>query len=1247
MNENERNGSPETRGAMGFILGFFLSNRLIVFAIVVLLVGMGLTFAPFDWGIAEMLGLDPVPVDAIPDLGENQQIIFTEWPGRSPQDVDEQLTYPLTTALLGLKGVKSVRSTSMFGFSSIYVIFEEGHGFWKSRTRLLEKLNSLREGKDYPAGTRPQLGPDATALGQVFWYTLEGRDRDGNITGGWDLEELRTIQDWYVRYGLMAAAGVSEVASIGGFVREYQVDVNPDALRHYGVTLKDVLRAVRDSNVDISARTVEINRVEYFARGVGFIKGVNDLNRAVVKVVDNVPIRLDQVASVGLGPALRRGALDKEGAEAVGGVVVARFGANPLKVIGNVKEKIREIAPGLDRKVLIDFDRTSPQAVRDFARARGFEAYRDAELDQEAWLRFLDAAPREARPEWMTLSRVEIVPFYDRTGLIYETLGTLEDALRSQILITFIVVVLMVIHLRSSVLIGAMLPLAVGGTFIAMKVFGVDANVVALSGIAIAIGTIVDMGIVLCENILRHFDEAGPGAGRLAIVHQATSEVGGAVLVAALTTIIGFLPVFVLAGRAGKLFRPLAFTKTFALVASALVALVILPSVAWLLFRRRRRAPARLRRHAQLLIYVLTLAVAGLVLTRYWMPLGRLPWRGLGPYAHNLIFVVFVIAVLVALFRLFQWGYPRILGWCLRHKALFLVLPCVLLLLSLLIWLGFDTFAAPVADAAGGGLRRTNLWAWGEDRFPGLGREFMPSLDEGSFLWMPSLSVHGSIAEALDVVAQQDAAIRAIPEVDMVVGKIGRADSPLDPAPLSMIETVVTYKAEYRREGRRWVRQWRDHIRTPDDIWDEIVRAARTPGATMGSKLQPIETRLIMLQTGMTAKIGVKVFGETLEDIDVAVDRIGKVLTRAPGVRPETVNVDRVVGKPYLVVDTTTEDARRAMRRYGLNPREVLSMVEAAIGGTEVTFTVEGRRRHGVRVRYQREFRDEIEAMERVLISAPTGERVPLAELASFEYVRGPQMIKSENTFLVAYVTFGTDPEIAEVEAARQVKAFLDAQRESGELQLPRGVSYRLDGSFRNEEQAGRMLAVVVPLALALIFLVLYLQFRSATTAALVFTGTAVAFSGGFLLLWLYGRPWFLNVEVLGVSLRPLFQVHPVNMSTAIWVGFLALFGIATDNGVVLCTYLEQMFRRHPAADREAIRRLVVRAGMRRIRACLMTTATTILALLPVMTSQGRGSDIMIPMAIPAFGGMVIQVLTMLVVPVLYCLIREARLRQR
>jgi Cu(I)/Ag(I) efflux system membrane protein CusA/SilA len=516
MTDPDRNHPDTGFSLIGWLIEFCLRNKLIVILAVIAAIAWGISVAPFDWDVT-FLPRKPVPVDAIPDIGENQQIVFTQWMGRSPQDVEDQITYPLTVALLGVPGVKTIRSYSMFGFSSIYVIFKDKVDFYWSRSRVLEKLNSLSPGM-LPQGVQPTLGPDATALGQIFWYTLEGHDENGNPTGGWDLDELRAIQDWIVRYALLSADGVSEVASVGGFVREYQIDVDPDAMRAFNVKLEEVFNAVRMSNVDVGARTIEVNRVEYVIRGLGFLKGLSDIENTVIKVRDNVPVYVKNVASVSAGPALRRGALDNEGAEAVGGVVVVRYGENPLAAIKNVKDKIEEISPGLPRKTLEDG----------------------------------------------TTSQVRVVPFYDRTGLIHETLGTLKNALTEEILVTIIVVLLMVMHLRSSLLISGLLPLAVLMCFGAMKLFGIDANIVALSGIAIAIGTMVDMGIVVSENILKHLHEADPEEDRLQVVLRATKEVGSAVVTAVSTTVVSFLPVFTMVAAEGKLFKPLAWTKTFA-----------------------------------------------------------------------------------------------------------------------------------------------------------------------------------------------------------------------------------------------------------------------------------------------------------------------------------------------------------------------------------------------------------------------------------------------------------------------------------------------------------------------------------------------------------------------------------------------------------------------------------------------------------------------------------------------------------
>jgi Cu(I)/Ag(I) efflux system membrane protein CusA/SilA len=1311
-------GKPED-GWIGALIAFCLQNRLVVALAVAAFVAWGLIAAPFDW---ELGGIprDPVAVDAIPDIGENQQIVFTEWPGRSPQDIEDQVTYPLTSALLGIPSVKSVRSFSMFGFSSIYVVFTEDVEFYWSRTRILEKLNSLPVGT-LPDAVKPTLGPDATPLGQVFWYTLEGRDAQGNFTGGWDPQELRSVQDWIVRYELTAVPGVAEVASVGGFVKEYQVDVDPDAMRAHGVGLGMIAEAVKNSNLDTGARTMEINRVEYVIRGIGFIKTLADLEQAVVKETDNVPIRVKDVARVTLGPALRRGALDKGGAEAVGGVVVVRYGANPLDVIKRLKQKIREFTPSLPAKTVA--------------------------------LRQPDGTTREVR------SQVSIVPFYDRTGLIYETLGTLDRALTEEILVTIIVVVVMLLHLRSSLLISGLLPLAVLMCFIAMRMFHVDANIVALSGIAIAIGTMVDMGIVLNENILRQLDEAPPEEPTLDVVYRAAVEVGSAVMTAVLTTVVSFLPVFTMEAAEGKLFRPLAFTKTFALLASLMVALTIIPPLALTLFSRKgapapwwryfrliallvvagagyfylhswllaaalagvavygfaqSRLPDRLRRIFLTASNYVAAVVVAVFLARSWLPLGI--EKGM---AANLLFVGTAVGGILGLFYFFQIGYPRMLRWCLVNKAKFLLIPAAICLWGATSWLGFETVfgLAPKAAAVVGleqPLRLSAPWVWAKHRFPGIGKEFMPDLDEGSFLFMPTTMPHASIGESMDVLQKQDLALAALPEIESAVGKIGRVDSSLDPAPISMIETIVNYLPEYLidQDGNRLsfrhdpaatdlfrnekgnpvpatdgqpytvrgtfardadgrlvpdpkgtpFRLWRPAldpalnpgreawpgIGDPDDIWEEIVRVTRLPGTTSAPKLQPIAARIVMLQSGMRAPMGVKVFGKgkaTLEELEKVGIEIEKILQQVPSVKSEAVTAERIVGKPYLelVID------RAASARYSVNVTDVQQVIQTAVGGMAVTTTVEGRERYRVRLRYQREQRDTIEELGRILIPNRRGQQIPLRELLAgreVQYRRGPQVIKSEDGGLVTYVLFDKRAGYAEVDVVNEADRILRQAVADKRLVLPGGVSFKFAGSYENQVRSEKRLMLVLPVALFLIFLLLYFQFKRAGTTLLVFSGIAVAWAGGFILIWLYGQDWFLDVTVSGLNLRDLFQIHPINLSVAIWVGFLALFGIATDDGVVMATYLDQSFAAHAPDSVEAVRAATLAAGTRRIRPCLMTTATTVLALLPVLTSTGRGADIMVPMAIPSFGGMMIEVITLFVVPVLYCWLREAGLRR-
>lgn len=1259
------------------IIDYFLHNRLVAIIVLVFLLAWGLITAPFDWK-TDFLPNDPVPVDALPDIGENQQIIFTDWPGRSPEDVENQITYPLSTSLLGIPGVESIRSTSMFGFSSINIIFDEDVEFYWSRTRILEKLNSLPAGL-LPEDVQPSLGPDATGLGQVFWYTLEGRDPEGNVTGGWDLHELRTVQDYFVKLGLSAVEGVSEVASVGGFVQEYQIDVNPDALRAYNLGIDDVMAAVKNSNRDIGAKTMEINKVEYLVRGLGYIESIEDIEKTVVAVNDNTPVLIEDLAVVHLGPAQRRGILDKEGAEVAGGVVVARYGSNPKAVIDRLKEKIEEIAPGLPSKTLSDG----------------------------------------------TISKLTIVPFYDRSQLIEETIGTLENALSHEILISIIVVIILVLNLRASILISSLLPVAVLVTFIVMKYFGIEANVVALSGIAIAIGVMVDVGIVFVENMLRHLDfpeNRNSKKGKLLkVIRNATVEVAPAVTTALATTIVSFLPVFFMEHAEGKLFRPLAFTKTFALGASFLLGLVVLPMLSYYFFSFRidkektskvwnlilvfggillalifnmwlplaltfigliklieYKNPEFLGKYSSKITLAIVLAVSLFFLSEEWMPLGIQ-----NSILQNYLFVIFLLGFTLALLYAVVLYYEPILKWCLENKRTFLLLPVFTVFLGILIWLGFPKifgFTADAAEEMGINVRKTAVWSGLAETFPGVGKEFMPSLSEGSFLLMPTTMPNVGIDESKRILQQLDMAVASIPEVETVVGKLGRIESALDPAPISMYENVIQYKPEYKlsEEGEmlkfkvddndefilktgdtlsnqeilngnvssenliqdedgKYFRNWREHINNPDDIWEEIVAVTNIPGVTSAPKLQPIETRQLMLQTGMRAPMGIKVYGPDLETIQKFGIKLENILKHVPSVKEEAVFADRIVGKPYLELDID----RNKIARYGLSVEQVQQTIETAIGGMQVTSTVEGRERYPVRVRYPRELRNSPEEIKNVLVPTPSGNQIPLGQLVDINYVQGPQMIKSEDTFLVGYVLFDKKEGFAEVNVVNDAQALIAKKIENGDLVVPLGVTYKFSGNYENQVRAVKRLSIVIPIALLIIFMLLYFQFKSLIASAIHFSGVFVAFAGGFMMIWLYGQEWFMDFAISGVNMRELFQMGQINLSVAVWVGFIALFGIATDDGVLMGTYIHRIFKEKDPKTVSQVRAAVLEAGKKRVRPAMMTTAVTIIALFPVLTSTGKGSDIMMPMAIPIVGGMTIQIMTIFVVPVLQAYWRE------
>ena len=1149
----------ETTGFLDKAIRFSLEKKLIIFIAFLGIIFTGLVVSPFNYNIPG-IPRNPVPVDAIPDIGENQQIIFTNWAGRSPQDIEDQITYPMTVQLMGIPGVKTIRSYSYFGFSTIYVIFDEDKEFYWSRSRILEKLNSLPEGA-IPVGVKPALGPDATALGQVYWYTLEGQDSLGNPTGGWDLDELRSINDFYVKYALQSVEGVAEVAPAGGMVREYQVDIDPDKLRHFKISLDQVYSAVSESNLEVGAKTIEINRIEYLIRAKGYVKSIDDLKSTVVVERNNQPIFLEQIANVHLGPAPRRGALDKSGVDVAGGVVTARYGSNPMITIQEIEKKLEEISPGFPSKTLKDG----------------------------------------------TVSQVKVVPFYNRAGLIQETLNTLKKALSEEILITVIVILFMLRHLSSSILISLLLPTSVLSCFIGMKIFAVDANVVALSGIAIAIGTMVDMGIIISENIVRHLDTAPENKSPLEIVYEGTKEVAGAVVTAVMTTIVSFIPILTMTASEGKLFKPLAMTKTFALFGALFISIFVIPPFASILYKKLKPNESLFKKRSKNAVFITLLVMAVVMLSSHWQPLGynKAVWE-------NLLFVSVILFSVLFAFSGFIRLYPILLMWCLKNRTLFLTIPIFIIIGGVMSW-------------------------------KKLGSEFMPSLDEGSFLLMPTTMPHASFQETQEQLSLIDRLLETIPEVELAVGKLGRAETSLDPAPPSMYEVVINYKQEYAPDSTgKMVRQWRDHIKNPNDIWDEIVKVVKVPGVTSAPKLMPIETRIVMMQSGMRAPMGIKIKGPDLKTIEAFGFEIETHLKHVEGVEAATVAADRIVGKPYLEFEIN----RRLAAQFGLSIKKVQLTLMAALGGRTASYTLEGRERYPIRIRYLREERDNLKALENLLVTTSRGEHIPISQIAKVKFTRGPMVVKSEDGFLVSYVTFDKKPGLAETNVVEECQAYLDQLIQKKKLIVPAGVSFKFAGNYENQLRSNRTLSIIIPIALLIIMVILYLQFGKVSSILIIYTGVFIAIAGGFLLIGLYNTDWFLNIHLFGIDVRDLFQIRPINISVAVWVGFIALAGIATDDGVVMSEYINQQIREYKPQDRHSLIDIIMIAGKKRIRPCMMTTATTLLALIPVLTSTGRGADVMLPMSIPSFGGMLIVIISVFVVPVLTSIAEERKLKR-
>lgn len=1109
-----------------------------------------------------------VPLDAIPNVGENQVIVLTEWSGRSPKDMEDQITYPLSVALQAVPGAKNVRGKSMFGFSFVQVTFADSVDFYWARSRVAEQLTTVSG--SLPDGVAPRLAPDATALGQIYYYVLEPPP-------GMDLAQLRSKQDFFIKYALQSVDGVAEVASIGGYVKQYQIEVDPDKLRYHSIPLAKVIAAVEASNIDVGAKTVESSGMEFIVRGKGFIgsgktepETIRQIENTVVLTRDGVPVRVRDLAQVQTGPAFRDGALDFNGQEAVGGVVVMRYRENPRDVIKRVEQKIKSL-----------------------------------EAD---------------------LGGIKIRPVYDRTILIDETVGTLSEALGQETLVTIAVMVLFLLHVRASIVIAITLPMAVLMSFVAMKVFGVDANIMSLAGIAIAIGTMVDMGIIILENIyaaLAEWEgEGSPGGAkqRLIVIRESAAEVVPAVMTAVSTTVVSFLPVFFLTGRDHKLFAPLAWTKSFALIASLIVAVAVVPMLCRVFLRS-----SRMPRWAGIVVGFMMAALgAGLC----WFVWGEhiQGWTMLSPAWATL--VVAGMGFLAGWWmtrekirsmednpasRLMRWIYGARLEFALRRKVLMLSFPLMVFFLGLGAWLGLPTVLRPVEKvfaALGADLNEVPGYVQAKHVFTGLKSDDWIALDEGTWFYMPSLYPAASFNQSMEVLQTQDALIKQIPEVANVLGKIGRAQSALDPAPTGMVETYVMLKPRD---------QWRPGM-NERKIWNEINAVATLPGVTPASPLQPIEGRVVMLQAGIKASMAVRIYGDSLDGLAKSAVAVAEHLKQLHLVNANTVNPDIVMGKPYYEFEVDREEAAR----YGMTTMMVNQIVSAGLGGVDVTTTVEGRERYPIQIRFGREVREKIDELDQVPVVTEMGEVVPLERLASVATTWGPGMISSEDSRLVAHVMFSPSGAAGDLETVEGVMKSLAGARESGALQFPKG-NFELQpvGSFQNQIEANERLLWLVPMVLMINFLLHYLHFRNVPIALVVFTGIPVSFAGGM-----------IAVAVMGVE-----------MNTAIWVGFIALFGLAADDGIVIASYIKHVLERRKITTVPELRAAIYEAGLKRIRPCMMTTITTLIALVPVLLATGRGADVARAMALPVFGGMLIEPFSSFIVPTLYCAYMEFKLR--
>lgn len=1055
------------------LIEWSLKNRFLVLTFYLLVTGWGI------WSVYH------TPIDAIPDLSENQVIVFAEWPGRSPQEIEDQITYPLSVNLQGLAGVKAVRAQSNFGFSMVTVIFEDRIDTYFARSRVLERLNTI--GGQMPKGVVPVLGPDATGLGWIYQYYLD-TSKAAEMGKGYDLGELRALQDWFIRYQLNSVPGVAEVASVGGFVRQYQIDVDPNKLRAYGVTLREVSEAVTGSNKNVGANVIEQNSMEFIVRGLGLIRDITDVEKILVGYKNGQPILVRDVATVQLGPDFRRGTIDRNGQEVVGGIVIVRYGVSTSEVIDRVKAKIAELQPGL------------PPGV-------------------------------------------EIKPFYDRSELINRAVSTLRFALIEAVILVTLAHIVFLFHFRSIAIVTVPLPLSILIAFIFMKEFGITSNIMSLSGIAIAIGVLVDAGIVVTECVMReaflrlrrerpHASEAekrdfiAQNIGSITL--DATRLVVRPIFFSMAIIIFAFIPVFALTGQSGKLFHPLAFTKTFAMVASTLLAVTLVPVLCTILIRGK-----------------------------------------IHDEQENVL--------MKFLLRL----YLPSLKYCLSHRGVTITAAAVLLALAILV-----------------GVTR-------------IGWEFMPPLNERALLFMPTTLPSASLTQVKHVMAEQDRILSRFPEVEEVVGKLGRADTATDPAPISMIETTITLKPED---------QWRPGM-TKDKLIAEMAEAVgQFPGFTPAF-LQPIQNRVLMLSTGVRTEIAVKLFGSDLKVLEAKAIEVEKVLRGIRG------GVDfyseRVVGTPYLNIELN----RSELARYGIPMDQVLEVIESAIGGQTLTTTIEGRQRFPVRIRYARELRDSPGVAGDILVYTKEGMPIPLSKVATIKTVMGPSMISSENGQLRVFVQCNV--------RGRDLGGFVEeAKKQVAEkVSMPAGYYIAWGGEYENLIETTRRLAFVIPLVLLIIFIMLYMVYHSLKEAAHVLLAVPFALTGGIFLQWILG----------------------FHFSVAVVVGYIALFGTAVQTGVIMVIYLDEAVKRKLAAhggtlDSSQLQEAIIEGAALRLRPKVMTVSTVLASLIPLMlpfiSGDRTGIEVMRPIATPVVGGMISSLLhILLVTPVIFYWLRMRELK--